>query len=81
MKYKLLQKAVVENIIAFLDECQNDASISAPGSKASMDIINFCNWAIRELLNAKDGVVSETPKNGNVKKMEKRWDKILEITS
>ena len=77
MKYKLLQQTVVENIIAFLDECQNDASLS-PNHKESMDIINFCNWAIKELLNAKDGVVSELPKDGDSKKVEKRWDKIDE---
>ena len=60
MKYKLLQQAVVENIIAFLDECQEDALREGKNSE-SMEIIDFCNWAIKELINVvnqlKEGVL------------------------
>ena len=42
MKYKLLQQVVVENIIAFLDECQSEASSNLSESD-SMEIVNFCN--------------------------------------
>mgnify|MGYP003114350319 CR=1 FL=1 len=81
MKYKLLQQVVVENIIAFLDECQSEASSNLSESD-SMEIVNFCNWAIKELLNAKDGISTDVDSKDlsakEIKAQTKRWDKIDE---
>ena len=79
MKYKLLQISVVENLIAFLDECQEEALLDGHNTD-SMQLVNFCNWAIKELLNAKEGIISEMPKGKDFdsNKIEKRWDKIDE---
>jgi len=74
MKYKLLQIAVVENIIAFLDECQEEALMDGHNSE-TMQLVEFCNWAIKELLNAKEGVIKEV-KTNKLNKQQKRYDKI-----
>ena len=76
MKYKLLQISTVENLIAFLDEVQEDALMDGQDSD-SMQLVNFCNWAIKELLNAKEGIIKDT----DVKKFDnqkKRYEKIDE---
>ena len=59
-KYKILSEDVVKNLIEFLDEIQFDAA--AENTPEDMHKINFCNWAISELLNSYDGYLRETPK-------------------
>ena len=59
-KYKILSEDVVKNLIEFLDEIQFDAATE--NTPEDMHKINFCNWAISELLNSYDGYLRETPK-------------------
>ena len=77
MRYKLLQMALVENLIAFLDECQEEAMMEGMHSTDSMQLVNFCQWAIKELLNAKEGVVNDTDVD-EIKNQKKRYEKIDE---
>ena len=55
-KFKILPIDVVKSLVEFLDEVQFDAA-KTKDDKESMQVINFCNWAIQELLNSHDGVV------------------------
>ena len=59
-KYKIISKDLQKNLIDFLDEIQFDAAKSQ--SVDDMHKINFCNWAINELLNSYDGFLREEPK-------------------
>ena len=54
-KYKLLNEDTMKNLIEFLDEVQFDAATE--GNTESMQIVNFCNWAITELINSYDGTI------------------------
>jgi len=49
-KYKILSEDVVQNLINFLDEIQFDAS--KENTTDDMHKVNFCTWAINELLNS-----------------------------
>jgi len=61
-KYKLISTETIKNLVDFLDEIQFDAAKNKD-DKESMHIINFCNWAINDLLNSYDAYVK-----GNSKK-------------
>ena len=63
MKYKILQMAIIENLICFLDEIQEEK-------------VRFCQWAIKKLLDSKDAIITETEKPENEKKMIDRYGKI-----
>ena len=54
-KYKIISEDLQKNLIEFLDEMQFEAA--GNNNKDSMHIVNFCNWAINELLNSYDGYV------------------------
>jgi len=60
-KYKLISEDLQKNLIDFLDEIQFDAA--KEGSTEDMHKVNFCNWAIKELLDSYDAFVK-----GNSKK-------------
>ena len=60
-KYKILSADTVKSLIEFLDEIQFDAA-AKENDKDSMHIVNFCSWAITELLNSYDGYLREKPK-------------------
>ena len=49
-KYKILSEDVVNNLIEFLDEIQFEAA--KVNSTDAHHQVNFCNWAINELLNS-----------------------------
>ena len=59
-KYKIISEDLMKNLIEFLDEIQFDAA--SENNKESMHKINFCSWAIKELLNSYDGYFREIPK-------------------
>ena len=59
-KYKIISKDLQKNLIEFLDEIQFDAAKSQ--STEDMHKINFCTWAINELINSYDGFLKEEPK-------------------
>jgi|TARA_R110000824_G_scaffold204976_3_gene389717 hypothetical protein len=50
MKYKIISVDTIKNIIEFLDEVQFDAA--KENTTEDMQKINFCTWAINELLNS-----------------------------
>ena len=60
-RYILITKDLQKNLIDFLDEIQFDAAKSK--TTEDMHKINFCNWAIKELLNSFDGYLKEYPKD------------------
>ena len=59
-KFKIISEDLQKNLIDFLDEIQFDAA--GAGDTDSMHKVNFCNWAINELLNSFDGYVKDEPK-------------------
>ena len=61
MKYKLISASLHENLISFLDEIQFDAA-KTKDEKDSMQIINFCNWAISELIDTPDAFIKPIDK-------------------
>ena len=78
-KYKLIHLNVVENLLSFLDECLETAIANGLDEPEDKELVRFCEWGIKELLNAKDGIISEGIKDKNLqKKMDTRWDKIDE---
>ena len=60
-KYKLISEDLQKNLIEFLDEIQFDAATD--GDKESMHKINFCTWAITELLESFDAYVKSNEKD------------------
>ena len=48
----------MKNLVDFLDEVQFDAA-KHEEDKNAMQKINFCNWAIQELLNSFDGYIKD----------------------
>jgi len=61
-KYKLISEDLQKNLIDFLDEIQFDAATDG-NDKESMHKINFCTWAINELLESFDAYVKSTEKD------------------
>ena len=57
MKYKIIPEDVIKNLVEFLDEIQFDAA--SENSKESMHKINFCTWAITELMESYDAFFKE----------------------
>ena len=60
-RYKLLSEDTVKSLIDFLDEIQFDAA-KHKDDKESMQIVNFCTWAIQELLNSYDALLKDKDK-------------------
>ena len=60
-KYILIPKNLQKNLIDFLDEVQMDAAKN--NTTEDMHIVNFCSWAIEELLSGFDAHFREYPKN------------------
>ena len=60
-KFKVISEDLQKNLIEFLDEIQFDAATDGRDAE-SMQKINFCTWAINELLNSYDGYLREIPK-------------------
>ena len=50
MKYKIISNDTIKNLIDFLDEVQFDAA--KENTAEEMQKVNFCNWAINELINS-----------------------------
>jgi len=56
-KYKLIKKESIKNIIEFLDEVQFDAA--SLNTTEAHHQVNFCTWAINELLNGYDAFIDK----------------------
>ena len=60
-KYKLISEDLYKNLIEFLDEIQFDAATN--GDTDSMHKVNFCTWAINELMNGYDAILKDKKPN------------------
>ena len=60
MKYKIITEELMKNLIDFLDEVQFDA-VTDGNNAESMQKVNFCSYAIKELLNSNIFVFSSSP--------------------
>ena len=60
-KYKIITLDLQKNLVEFLDEIQFEAAKEADTD--SMQKVNFCSYAIKELLNSYDGYLKDKPKN------------------
>ena len=69
MKYKILSTDLVKNLIDFLDEIQFDAA--KVNTTEAHHQVNFCNWAIQELLNSYN-VMTASDLKGSKKKPKKK---------
>ena len=66
--YKIISLDLQKNLIEFLDEIQFDAA--KEGSTEDMHKVNFCSYAIKELLNSMDGYLKDKP--GDKKKTQSK---------
>ena len=57
MKYKIISVDTIKNLIDFLDEIQFEAA--KINSTDAHHQVNFCNWAINELLNSYNVVTTK----------------------
>ena len=77
MKYKIISADTIKNLIDFLDEIQFDAATE--DSTEAHHKINFCTWAIQELLNSYSVINASDLKGGkNKPKKKKRQDYVDE---
>ena len=51
MKYKIIPEDVIKNLVEFLDDVQSEAAESK-NSPEELQKINFCSWAISQLINS-----------------------------
>ncbi len=77
-KYKLIKEESIKNIIEFLDEVQFDAA--KEGTTDAMHKVNFCTWAINELLNGFDAELLAKKTNNNKKPQPKSRDQYVDET-
>ena len=56
-KYKIISLDLQKNLIDFLDEIQFDSAKS--NTQEDMQKVNFCSYAIKELLNSFDGYLKD----------------------
>ena len=70
MKYKIITEELMKNLIEFLDEIQFDAATE--NTPEDMHKVNFCNWAINELLNSYDGYLKTKGGKKHPKKPNKK---------
>jgi len=78
-KYKIISEDLQKNLIEFLDEVQFDAAKSK--TTENMHIVNFCSWAINELLNGYDAYLSASKYKLDKKNPKKKSrDEYLEET-
>ena len=76
-RYKIISEDLQKNLIDFLDEIQFDAAGNLH-DKESMQIVNFCQWAIQELLSSYDGYIKEKPKDTDSPRKKSRQDYVDE---
>ena len=72
--YKIISLDLQKNLIDFLDEIQFDAAKESDSD--SMHKVNFCSWAIKELLNSYDGYLKDKDK----KPLSKSRDQYVDET-
>ena len=82
MKYKIIPEDTIKNLIEFLDEIQFEAA--KVNSTEAHHQVNFCNWAIQELLNSYNVMnasdIKKDKKGSKEKPQKKSRDQYLEET-
>ena len=81
MKYKIISEETIKNLIDFLDEVQFDAA--KENTTDAHHQVNFCNWAINELLNSYNVVTTKDfrkSKDDPKKPKKKKRDDYIEET-
>ena len=71
-KYKIITLDLQKNLIEFLDEIQFDAAKESDSD--SMHKVNFCSYAIKELLNSMDGYLKDKDKKPQKKSRDQYVD-------
>ena len=69
MKYKIISADTIKNLIDFLDEIQFDAATE--DTTEAHHKVNFCSWAINELLNSYNVMTASDLKGGKKKPKKK----------
>ena len=77
-KYKLIKEDTMKNLIEFLDEVQFDAATD--GGTEEMHKVNFCNWAINELLNSPEARIKDMTDSKPKKPRKKSRDDYVDET-
>ena len=77
-KYKLIKEDTMKNLIEFLDEVQFDAATD--GSTEDMHKVNFCNWAINELINSPEARIKDLTDSKPKKPQKKSRDDYVDET-
>ena len=77
-KFKILSTDVVKSLVDFLDEIQFDAA--KENTAEDMQKVNFCNWAINELLNSHDGIIKGYINGKDFKPQKKSRDDYVDET-
>ena len=72
-KYKIISEDLYQNLIDFLDEIQLEAA--KENTTQDMHIVNFCSWAIKELLDSYDGYLKDKPSDIEYKPKKKTRQK------
>ena len=70
-EYIIIPKDLQKNLIEFLDEVQFDAA--KDNTNDDMHKVNFCSYAIKELLNGWDAWFKDKPKKGPQKKSRDQY--------
>ena len=77
-KYKLIKEDTMKNLIEFLDEVQFDAATD--GGTEEMHKVNFCNWAINELINSPEARIKDVTDSKPKKPRKKSRDQYVDET-
>tara|TARA_Y100001973_G_scaffold61279_1_gene90096 strand:- start:45 stop:638 length:594 start_codon:yes stop_codon:yes gene_type:complete len=77
-KYKLIKEDTMKNLIEFLDEVQFDAATD--GGTEEMHKVNFCNWAINELINSPEARIKDVTDSKPKKPQKKSRDDYVDET-
>ena len=77
-KYKIITLDLQKSLIEFLDEIQFDAA--KENTPEEMQKVNFCNYAIKELMDSLDGYLKDKPKDKPIKPQSKSRDTYVEET-
>ena len=77
-KYKIISEDLYQNLIDFLDEIQLEAA--KENTTQDMHIVNFCSWAIKELLDSYDGYLKDKPSDIEYKPKKKTRQDYIDET-
>ena len=77
-KYRMISEVVIENLIAFLDEIHYENMVEK--DEEAMNKVNFCNWAMKELLNSYQILSTSTKKDKDKDKKKKKRNDIVDET-